>query len=443
VFNQTTADTSSFAHFTQAVQELNFAAYRATGLPSLGVVKELIYGQRRANVIPIGVLHYQYNLLDTLATYDGRLSPQDRRAVLYDVPGRTQSPYLSRTTLVPSVLAIEVPVGTSTFSLPNSLQFDNTGNVVTRIDIDFGDGLVTRPLGGTFTASLPTTGVRYIHFVTYLSDGSQTSSYSAVLVTDATAAGGVVLNGQTPGKNPTGVPMSSVTTIDTRPCFDAVALNNVLPFRDYLGVTRAGKGDVSYYYSDCAKQTDVVKPVILLDGIDFIKPGTGLDTRDGRGVYSQLGYNNNGERNLGLDLRQAGFDILVLNFPGVGGADFIERNAFVLVALIQKTNRTLRATALATGKPLEKLVVIGPSMSGLVSRYALTYMEKQYNGASNPATYRQPDWDHNTRLWVSFDSPQLGANIPLGAQRYIRFYSQVLEVASATANLEQFPSHCT
>ena len=46
-------------------------------------------------------------------------------------------------------------------------------------------------------------------------------------------------------------------------------------------------------------------------------------------------------------------------------------------------------------------------MGGQISRYALAYME-----ANNI--------EHNTRLWVSIDSPHLGANIPIGLQTLVR-----------------------
>ncbi len=56
-----------------------------------------------------------------------------------------------------------------------------------------------------------------------------------------------------------------------------------------------------------------------------------------------------------------------------------------------------------------QFVVVGPSMGGQISRYALMYMETH-------------SMDHNTRLWISFDSPHLGAVIPLGFQEMLRFF---------------------
>lgn len=56
----------------------------------------------------------------------------------------------------------------------------------------------------------------------------------------------------------------------------------------------------------------------------------------------------------------------------------------------------------------DELQIVGCSMGGLVTRYALTDME--YNGV-----------DHNTRTFISFDSPQKGANAILGMQALFRF----------------------
>jgi hypothetical protein len=56
---------------------------------------------------------------------------------------------------------------------------------------------------------------------------------------------------------------------------------------------------------------------------------------------------------------------------------------------------------------------MGPSMGGLISRYALAFMEKKYDDTN------LDEWQHNTRLWVSVDSPHLGANIPIGVQSFL------------------------
>jgi hypothetical protein len=144
------------------------------------------------------------------------------------------------------------------------------------------------------------------------------------------------------------------------------------------------------------------KPIFLVDGFD---PG---DSRNIQALYSQLNYGAG--QNLADTLRAEGFDIVLLNFPTYtrpnsttvvdGGVDFIQRNAFILVSLINQIN------AQKVGN--QKNVVIGPSMGGLISRYALRYMEMN-------------NLNHDTRLFISFDSPHQGANVPIGFQHLFNY----------------------
>ncbi|MFY7958238.1 MAG: T9SS type A sorting domain-containing protein [Flavobacterium macrobrachii] len=144
------------------------------------------------------------------------------------------------------------------------------------------------------------------------------------------------------------------------------------------------------------------KPIFLVDGFD---PG---DTRNIATLYSSLDYGTG--QNLADYLRTEGYDIVLLNFPTYtrantttvvdGGVDFIQRNAFILVELINQIN------AQKVGN--HKNVVIGPSMGGLISRYALRYMEIN-------------NLNHDTRLYISFDSPHQGANVPIGFQHLFNY----------------------
>jgi hypothetical protein len=149
------------------------------------------------------------------------------------------------------------------------------------------------------------------------------------------------------------------------------------------------------------------KPIILVDGFDP------TDSRDIPGIYSMLDFTgSSGSQNLADLVRAQGFDVIILNFPVYvraadgatvdGGADFIERNAMLLVELLNIIN-----TAKAPNNP-EQNVIIGPSMGGLISRYALNYMEANTLNA-------------DTRLYISFDSPHHGANVPIGLQHQLNF----------------------
>lgn len=90
-----------------------------------------------------------------------------------------------------------------------------------------------------------------------------------------------------------------------------------------------------------------------------------------------------------------------------------------LASYIQYVNGKLKDNA-----STERLVIMGLSMGGLISRYALAYMEKKQAKAILLADKGQ--WKHNTRIWVSFDAPHLGANIPMGTQANIWFFGNKL-----------------
>ncbi|SRX55214.1 T9SS type A sorting domain-containing protein [Aequorivita sp. CIP111184] len=168
-----------------------------------------------------------------------------------------------------------------------------------------------------------------------------------------------------------------------------------------------GEGEYEIFLDNIDGVLD--KPIIVLDGFD---PG---DSRNIAGLYASLSF---GGQNMADILRDEGFDIVILNAPLYntggkdidGGGDYIQRNAMVLIAMIQQLN--------ADKVGNEKLVVLGPSMGGLIARYALSYMEAN-------------SLDPETRLYISFDSPHRGANIPISLQYLINYFA--VQVGDATA----------
>lgn len=99
------------------------------------------------------------------------------------------------------------------------------------------------------------------------------------------------------------------------------------------------------------------------------------------------------------ELRNNGYDLIYLDFHN--GADYMENNAMLLVELIKRIN-------FIKCDP-EEIVVIGASMGGQITRFALSYMERMH-------------MPHCVRNFVAFDSPNQGANIPLGLQHFLKFY---------------------
>ncbi|MDY0216270.1 MAG: T9SS type A sorting domain-containing protein [Bacteroidales bacterium] len=170
----------------------------------------------------------------------------------------------------------------------------------------------------------------------------------------------------------------------------------------------------------------LVRPFIIVDGFD---PGNRrnyyhyrYDTesdllpkeRDFRGLYQLLNgdpspwYSDSPDINLIQSLRNDGYDIIFVNF--LNGAGDIPTNANSLRGFLNNVinNSTYR------DNNTEEAILIGPSMGGLITRYALTSMEQ-----SNPKE------SHYVKLWISFDSPQKGAYIPIGLQHSIFFLSKI------------------
>jgi len=97
------------------------------------------------------------------------------------------------------------------------------------------------------------------------------------------------------------------------------------------------------------------------------------------------------------------------------GADYMPRNAFLLIELINRINQNKISD--------EQIVILGASMGGQVARLALNYMEHN-------------NFDHCVRLFCSFDSPWKGAHIPLSLQSFIKYMSEDANKAVAKQRLK-------
>ncbi len=195
--------------------------------------------------------------------------------------------------------------------------------------------------------------------------------------------------------------ISFLGEIDNKPVANRLVVTPITASIGYQGYDETqpyfGQGEYEIFLDNTDGVLD--KPIIILDGFD---PG---DSRNIDGLYNSLSFDG---QNLADILRNEGFDIVILNAPQYttdgknidGGADFIQRNAMVLVELINFINSEKVGD--------EQLVVLGPSMGGLIARYGLTYME------SNSI-------DANTRLYISFDAPHRGANVPISLQYIINY----------------------
>lgn len=140
------------------------------------------------------------------------------------------------------------------------------------------------------------------------------------------------------------------------------------------------------------------RPVVLVEGLDL----------ENSLNWDEL-YDLMNQEFLIESLLDLGYDAVVLNYGN--STMHVQDNGFLVQELIEEINS-------ATGG-INPIVMVGTSLGGLTTRYALTYMEAN-------------SLEHNVSLFISVDSPQKGANIPIGIQHWANFFAdQAAEAAAA------------
>ncbi len=312
--------------------------------------------------IPVFIEFFRYNRLSPTAITENLMYISGTQ--LHDVAGRTQSPYLLKTVFAATPAINKSSVSDVTFSLPSSYFFNNTGKTLSSIVIDFDDGAGTRTLslGSNVTISYSGTGDKNIHIKCTFTDGT---------IMEAVSPFKVYVN--------------------------ALRYND--PHRIHVNADRAhqaqyGSADVTFAYA-CGN-TKLVKPLIIVDGWD---PPQFDDLQQ---VHYSIFRDklDLAPNNLYDELEIAGYDLVYVDFTN--GADYIQRNAYVLEKIIGIVNEMKEAN-----RSTAQNMVIGFSMGGLVARFALRDME--LNGLN-----------HDTRKFITFDTPHQGANVPLGFQQMVK-----------------------
>lgn len=189
--------------------------------------------------------------------------------------------------------------------------------------------------------------------------------------------------------------------------------------------------EVTYLYAYSNTSGGLVNPFIVVDGFDPSNlrnygSATEANTLDTRGFYHHMngnirvGFSGEGGsgQNFVEKLRCSGRDVVLVDWEQ--GAGDIIQNGKLFIELINYIN----ATKLV---PENKLVIVGPSMGGMISRYALAKMETD-------------GIDHQTSLWISMDSPHQGANIPLGFQHLVDHLYSNIPIAKLERGFEKLNS---
>lgn len=176
------------------------------------------------------------------------------------------------------------------------------------------------------------------------------------------------------------------------------------------------KARATMYIKLAPGHTQITKPLIVSEGFDMgaiLEPSREAGLTNIDGFINSLRYEN-----FDTTLRNYlsnNYDIIYVDWGN--GVDYIQNNAVLLGKAIQYINANKVGT--------EQNVVLGQSMGGLVARYALKDMEQ--SGIS-----------HNTKMFISHDSPHLGANIPLALQYMLVNVSKTYISSPIIAGIGEF-----
>ncbi len=335
------------------------------------------YAADTTTLIP--VLFYNYHRISPDALSNNLMYILNDQ--LYDTPGRLQSPYINQVAFAATAMQsrFETTDGIVRFVFRQDCYFSNSGLTVSSISVDASDGQGYRTVqwGSPFSCDYGTAGDKDIKVKFTFSDNS--TAYSHFTVT-------VDIN----------IPLKSTRYYNTQ-----TLTINTASVRAYNG--QKATGEVTIIYNGSTAVLD--KPLIVFEGYDTWRilypddPNENITWEDYLDNTRYIGYFNSTFQS---NLSSRGYDIVYVDYDN--GTDYIQRNAYFAEAVINTVNQQ------KTGN--EPNVVMGISMGGLVARYALADMESRSE-------------DHDTRLFISMDSPHQGANIPLGLQAMIRHLTDV------------------
>jgi hypothetical protein len=358
---------ATLAEWRQVYHELSRASLGAPAWPALDVVMDRGRARLRDDAaLPIALMNIRYDRVRSDALETGALvRAGDRFALGAGEAFETHRAFAAAALTERTYRGEHVR-----FRLHRDDYFSNAGAPPTAIEIDFDDGRGFVP--AAFDETLQ---------VAYASVGRKTISLRATFADGASRFASFPFE---------------VASLGTPLPSDTLAITASIP---YLGQTASGE---AYIYL-AAGHTALTNPLIVVEGFDL------YDTMNWDELYALLN-----RENLLEDLRAVGFDAVVLNFADA--TDYLQRNSFVVLELIQQVQAAI--------DPVGTVALAGPSMGGVVGRYALAYMEN----AALP---------HRVRTFVSFDSPQAGANIPLGIQYFVAFFADdAAEAATLLAILD-------
>lgn len=349
--------------------------------------------QRQPGIITLSGLYYNYARLRDDAVTANLITVTNDQFIDKYVNSVWQNPYQTQTVFAMSPPLHAYSGKSFNVVLPSNLWLTNNTTAVSSIAADFNDGTGYRTLtmGQQLTISYADTGTKAWTFKLILTNNSVLYSQTEMKIQsepNAYSSGGC------------------------SGCRFPRPGGPVFLTADQTYFNQAGQGWITVDYANA--DLKLHRPLIVVEGFD---PGHLLQPE------LQFGYSNfrsfidavagsNSLTNL-LQSSNQQYDIIYVDWAK--GTDFLQRNALLLERVIRWVNEQK-----AIDGSIEPNVVLGQSMGGVISRWALRDMENK-------------NLNHQARLFISYDGPQLGANIPTSFQHLARHGNSIYITSNGPA----------
>ncbi len=176
-------DTSSYNHLVQSEADLYNSSYATNLMPDPTIFRDMIRKNTLNNSIPIGLLYYDFNVIDTLAIDNNTLQSQNN--LISNVSGNTASPFQNRRVLVSAPLLERVPLGQATFKIPSDLIWTNINKTISNVQVTGGDGnqsIILTPDGSPMALNFTTNGNKPLEIKINFADNTQLTTYAVIKV---------------------------------------------------------------------------------------------------------------------------------------------------------------------------------------------------------------------------------------------------------------------
>ena len=434
VFNDS-INVSNTKHFEQALTEL----YKASNQEKFQTYKSLknLYTHRTVyHKVDLGIINASFHQLNY--NQDEQKSALKITNNIFEKINNDKAPFIQKEVLIISPLKQYVTGNdiiyhfNDAFLLQNNTNH-NIDNIVANFDTNTD---YTIYQNGNFTQTdlsinYTETGYKTLTFLVTFNDNSIKTTQATIHVKRLTQT------------NQTTPCVTELKTFNTSQITTTMWNGNDWGYNNVPII----EGQLQYkvFYAQNNTNCKILKPIIFVDGFDPFDarkisdedPRENLTDDEHHSIEEFMTFYSDIDEEIHIidKLQELGYDVIIVNQPvyernGItidGGADYIERNGFNHIAFYKFINQKL-----AENNSTEQLVIAGPSMGGQITRFALAYMEKKFVETG------LAEWQHNCRLWVSVDSPHLGANIPMGIQSLLHTLKNVTDNNGADLFVDLF-----